>query len=113
MILDSADMTIVMNPEDSSNSQTKQNGQLKELQANGNVAVSQGARKGRGDHLVYEYTTDRVTLTSGKGRYVAVDDPIQGASADNATSAQWTSAKGTIILTNESGGKVQSNFKTK
>jgi lipopolysaccharide export system protein LptA len=109
MDLVSSDMTLTIDPADP---KTKKQAQLKELKANGKakgkVVVTQGLRRGTGDHLVYNYLTDEVTLTADNGSEVTVDDP-QNESLSNATSAHWTSARGEVVATNDRGSKVVLN----
>ena len=57
--------------------------------------MNQGSRRGTGDHLNYDYATDKVTLTADKGSEVTIDDP-QNESLSNATRANWISAGGEI-----------------
>jgi lipopolysaccharide export system protein LptA len=115
MKLDADNMTIITDSNGSGpvvNSKTGQNGQLKELTANGRVIVNQGQRVGTGDHLHYDFAADQVTLTADKGSQVTIDDP-PNASSRNVTWAQWVSAGGTINLKNDQGGKVTSKLPIK
>jgi lipopolysaccharide export system protein LptA len=112
MNLRSADMTLIIDPADP---KTQKQAQLKELKANGKmkskVVVTQGSRRGTGDHLIYNYATDKVTLTADKGSEVTIDDP-PNESLSNATWANWISAGGKIDAGNDQGGKVTSINKT-
>jgi lipopolysaccharide export system protein LptA len=108
MDLRSTDMTLTIEPADPT---TQKKAQLKTLTANGKaknkVVVTQGARRGTGDRLIYDYVTDEVTLLADKGSEVTIDDP-PNESVSNATRAHWTSLGGKIDATNDQGGKVVS-----
>jgi hypothetical protein len=71
------------------------------------VNLTQGLKKGSGDHLLYDNIKDEVTLTSDPGSFVSTYDPSQG-SANNATKASWIGAGGKIHFENDRGGRVQS-----
>ena len=107
MKLTAAVMRVVLNPTDAvpakpAASKTEKS-QLKELQADGRVTVTQGARIGKGDHLVYEYESDEMTLKSNPGAPKAtVDDPPQKFDGEVI---EWKSSGGQIRATNPSGGK--------
>jgi lipopolysaccharide export system protein LptA len=105
MDLVSADMTLTIEPADP---KTQKQARLKELKANGKakskVVVTQGSRRGTGDHLVYNYLTDEVTLLADKGSEVTIDDPDKSLS--NATRAHWISAGGQVETKNEQGSSV-------
>ena len=109
----SSDMTLTIDPADP---KTQKKAQLKELTANGKakskVLVTQGSRRGTGDHLIYDYATDKVTLTADKDSEVTIDDP-QNQSFSNVTRASWTSAGGKIKAENERGGTVRTIFPVK
>ena len=109
----SSDMTLTIDPADP---KTQKKAQLKELTANGKakskVIVTQGSRRGTGDHLIYDYATDKVTLTADKDSEVTIDDP-QNQSFSNVTRASWTSAGGKIKAENERGGTVRTIFPVK
>jgi lipopolysaccharide export system protein LptA len=109
----SSDMTLTIDPADP---KTQKKPQLKELMANGNakskVVMTQGSRRGTGDHLIYDYATDKVTLTADKGSEVTIDDP-QNESLSNVTRANWTSAGGKIDAVNDRGGTVRTIFPKK
>jgi lipopolysaccharide export system protein LptA len=110
MILDAADMTLFIDSTDSgksANPKAQQKGQLQKLEANGRVNLTQGLKKGSGDHLLYDNIKDEVTLTSDPGSFVSTYDPSQG-SANNATKASWIGAGGKIHFENDRGGRVQS-----
>src|SRR5262249_34134502 len=70
----SSTMTLTIAPADP---KTQKKAQLRKLEANGkpksNVIVTQGARRGTGDRLIYDYLTDDVTLLANKGSEVTVD----------------------------------------
>jgi len=106
-------MTLTIDPADP---KTQKKAQLKELTANGKakskVIVTQGSRRGTGDHLIYDYATDKVTLTADKDSEVTIDDP-QNQSFSNVTRASWTSAGGKIKAENERGGTVRTIFPVK
>jgi len=107
----SSDMTLTIDPADP---KTQKKAQLKELTANGKakskVVVTQGSRRGTGDHLNYNYATDKVTLLADKGSEVTIDDPDK--SLRNATRADWISAGGEIKASNDQGSKVEVINKT-
>jgi lipopolysaccharide export system protein LptA len=109
----SSDMTLTIDPADP---KTQKKPQLKELTANGNakskVVMTQGSRRGTGDHLIYDYATDKVTLTADRGSEVTIDDP-QNESLSNVTRANWTSAGGKIDAVNDRGGTVRTIFPKK
>jgi len=104
MILDAADMTLLMESGSaaSTGSSAQQKSKLKELQANGNVRVSQGVRNGTGDHLVYDYALDRMTLTADPGSCATMNDPRDGFIS--GVSMQWTTG-GKVTLVRDSQGK--------
>ena len=105
----SSDMTLTIEPADP---KTQKQAQLKKLEANGKaknkVIVTQGARRGTGDRLTYDYLSDEVYLRANQGSEVTIDDPNQSWS--NATWARWTSPNGRVEAGNP-GGKV--DFKSK
>jgi lipopolysaccharide export system protein LptA len=105
MDLLSADMTLTIDPADP---KTQKQARLKELKANGiaksKVVVTQGSRRGTGDHLIYNYLTDEVTLLANKGSEVTIDDP-PNQSVSNATWANWKSAGGRVEARNDQGSK--------
>jgi len=109
MDLQSANMTLIIDPGDP---KTQRKAQLKELKADTKVRLTQGARRGTGDHLVYNYATDVVNLTADKGSRVTIDDPST-LSSDNISWARWTSAGGKIETGNDEGGKVLSQLPVK
>ena len=109
MDLRSADMTLAIDPGDS---RTQKKAQLKDLKANGKVVVVQGARRGTGDHLIYNYATDDVTLTADKGSEVTFDDP-PNKFMKSISYANWKSATGKAHFKNEQGGLVQSEIPVK
>jgi lipopolysaccharide export system protein LptA len=113
MDLLSSDMTLTIDPADP---KTQKKAQLKELTANGKaknkVIVTQGSRRGTGDHLNYNYATDKVTLTADRDSEVTIDDP-QNQSFSNVTRATWTSAGGKIEALNDRGGQVRTIFPDK
>jgi lipopolysaccharide export system protein LptA len=102
MDLIAANMTLTIEPADP---KTQKQARLKELNANGKgkskVVVTQGLRTGRGDRLIYDYVTDKVTLLADKGSEVTIDDPEK--SLRNATRADWISAGGEIKASNDHG----------
>jgi lipopolysaccharide export system protein LptA len=108
MDLHSTDMTLTIEPADPT---TQKKAQLKNLTASGKpknkVVVTQGARRGTGDRLIYDYVTDEVTLLADKGSEVTIDDP-PNQSWSNATRAHWTSHGGKVDAINDQGGKVVS-----
>jgi lipopolysaccharide export system protein LptA len=75
MDLLSSDMTLTIEPADP---KTQKQARLKELTANGKgkrkVVMTQGSRRGTGDHLIYDYATDKVTLLQQRLE-VTIDDP--------------------------------------
>jgi lipopolysaccharide export system protein LptA len=109
----SSDMILTIEPADA---KSQKKAQLKELTANGKakskVIVTQGSRRGTGDHLNYNYATDIVTLTADRDSEVTIDDP-QNQSFSNVTRASWTSAGGKIEALNERGGQVRTIFPDK
>jgi lipopolysaccharide export system protein LptA len=113
MDLRSSDMMLTIDPDDP---KTQKKAQLKDLTANGKgknkVVVTQGLRRGTGDKLIYDYLTDKVTLTADKGSEVTIDDP-PNESLSNVTRANWTSAGGKIDAINDQGSKVISRIPVK
>jgi lipopolysaccharide export system protein LptA len=101
MDLRSAEMILIIDPGDP---KLQKKAQLKDLKADGNVKMTQGARRGTGDHLVYNYASDEVTLTSDPGSLVTVDDPPNFFR--DITWANWAKAGGKISFDNRQGGKV-------
>jgi len=109
MHLNSNTMILLIDPGDP---KTQKKAQLKDLTATGKVIVTQGARIGTGDRLVYIYATDDVTLTADKGSQVTVDE-LPDTSMKNITWAHWKSAGGKIDFRNDQGGTVTSKIPVK
>jgi LPS export ABC transporter protein LptC len=112
MKLKSDEMKVILESADSGKTgdRTSESNGVKEIRANGRVDLTQGARKGSADHLIYDYKTEKVTMWSDSPATVILDGPEEGHMI--GIRVEWT-ANGKVRMQFGPGGKVPSTITVK